>query len=520
MACDLRQAFMYGYVCAARRSPNGNTPYSTATAANARDSQNATVPLIIGGKDVITKALFPKVGPIENKEIWQVAGSSPEDANAAAAAAERAFPAWSATKPSKRRDVFLMAADVMERRRAELADIIRQELGANEHFQNFMLDVTIEGLRDTAGRIAGACTGTLPSSEHDGMRAMVQKRPYGVILGIAPWNAPFHLGARSISFGLAAGNTAVFKGSELSPRCHWALADVFREARLPDGCLNLVFHKPEDAVLVTKTLIAHPAIKHINFTGSTQVGSAISVEAAKHLKPVLMELGGKANAIVLKDADLENAAMQCAMGAFLNAGQICMSTERILVHEDLVESFLDILKSKIQTLFGSVDNTPILVTEASAARNRELVEDAISKGAEKVIWSSEDGEHEAVPTHMRPVLLRGVDETMKLYRGESFGPTVSLYAFSDEDAMIKMANDTDYGLTCGIFTENLGTALRVADQIESGAVHINSMTVHDEFPLPHGGVKKSGFGRFNGYQGMDEFTYTKSITWMHQTRTT
>ncbi|KAH6962892.1 aldehyde dehydrogenase [Fusarium avenaceum] len=486
--------------------------YSTAI-PNTPVPKDLKVPLIICGKDVVTNT-FPKIGPLENKEIWQVASASPADANSAAEAAQRAFPAWSATKPSQRRDILLRAADVMQRRRAELADIIWKELGANEHFQNFMLDVTIEGLRDTASRIAGACTGTLPDSNHDGMRAMVQKRPYGVILGIAPWNAPFHLGLRSVSLALAVGNTAVLKGSELSPRCYWVIADVMREAGLPDGCLNLIFHRPEDASLITNTLIAHPAIKHINFTGSTHVGSLISMEAAKHLKPVLMELGGKGNAIVLKDAKMEVAATQCAMGAFLNAGQACMSTERILVHEDAAESFLELLKAKVQTLFGSVKDTPIVITEASAARNRSMIEDAISRGAEKVDLFSGDGEHEAVSTHMRPVVLRGVNKTMQLYGDESFGPSVSMYTFNDINAMIEMANDTEYGLSCSVFTEDLGAAFRVANRIDSGAVHINSMTVHDEFALPHGGVKRSGFGRFNGYQGMDEFLYTKSITWM------
>ncbi|QPC72190.1 hypothetical protein HYE68_002942 [Fusarium pseudograminearum] len=492
----------------------GNKSYSTIV-PDSRVAKNTTVPLIISGKDIVTGTSFPKIGPLENKEIWQVASASLADARFAADDAQRAFPQWSVTKASQRRDIFLRAADMMERRRDELADIIRQELGANKQFQNFMLDVTIEGLRDTAGRIAGACTGTLPDSNHDGMRAMVQKRPYGVALGIAPWNAPFHLGVRSISFALAVGNTAVFKGSELSPKCHWAIVDVFREAGLPNGCLNLIFHKPEDAPLITEALIAHPAIKHINFTGSTQVGSMISIEAAKHLKPILMELGGKGNAIVLKDANLEVAATQCAIGAFFNAGQVCMSTERILVHEAVAEDFLELLKSKVQKLYGSVQDTPIVITEASATRNRRLIEDAISRGAEKVDLALMDGECEAVPTRMQPVILRGVDKTMQIYSGESFGPSVSVYTLSNESAMIEIANDTEYGLTCSIFSEDLGSAFRVVDQIESGAVHINSMTVHDEYTLPHGGVKKSGFGRFNGYQGMDEFLYTKSITWMH-----
>jgi acyl-CoA reductase-like NAD-dependent aldehyde dehydrogenase len=197
-----------------------------------------------------------------------------------------------------------------------------------------------------------------------------------------------------------------------------------------------------------------------------------------------------------------------------------MSTERILVHEDIAEKFTEALKTKVQQIFGSVENTPILVTEASATRNRGLVDNAVSHGATKVdIFSATDkaanaSGHEAVPTHMRPVILTGVDKSMDLYGGESFGPSVSLYTYKDEEKMVKMANDTEYGLSASIFSENLLAAFRLAERLDSGAVHINSMSVHDEFDLPHGGFKKSGFGRFNGYQGMDEFLQTKSITWM------
>lgn len=247
-----------------------------------------------------------------------------------------------------------------------------------------------------------------------------------------------------------------------------------------------------------------------------------------------MELGGKASAIVLADADLELAALHCAKGAFMNvshtlqnlhclircelttgfqAGQICMSTERILVHCSVASKFQDILCGTVNQLFGTNDKTPVVVTGSSAKRNRGLVADAVSKGA-KPMQIFDGGDHQDVETRMQPVVLTNVDHTMQLYGNESFGPSVSLYTFEDESEALTIANDTEYGLSASVFTEDLRAGLRIADGLESGAVHINSMTVHDEYPLPHGGVKKSGFGRFNGYAGLDEFLYHKTVTWM------
>ncbi|KAL6244797.1 hypothetical protein RBB50_008325 [Rhinocladiella similis] len=471
-----------------------------------------TVPLIINGKDITTEETFPVIGCLSGAEISQCSTVSSQQVVDAVEAAQKAFPSWSATKPSERRDIFLKAADIFAKRREEMATYIYEEIGASKHYQDFIIGLAIEGLKDTAGRIAGAVTGEVPISIHKDMRAMVLKRPYGVVLGIAPWNAPYHLGLRSITFPIATGNTAILKGPEFSPRCYWAFSDVFREAGLPDGVLNTLFHRPSDAAAVTEQLISHPAIKKINFTGSSKVGSIISSSAGKHLKPVLMELGGKANAIVLKDADLKNAAMQCTLGAFLNAGQICMSTERILVHTSVANEFKKILQQTVKQLFGTPETTPVLVTAASAERNRRLVDSALSQGAQPLYGNTELAG--TLKTKMSPVVLTNIDENMDLYGTESFGPSVSLFTFETEEEALELANDTEYGLSASIYTEDLRAGFRVAEGIESGAVHINSMTVHDEFALPHGGVKKSGFGRFNGYQGLEEFLYYKTVTWM------
>ncbi|KAI9148856.1 Vanillin dehydrogenase [Paramyrothecium foliicola] len=472
-----------------------------------------TIPLIINGKDVVTNETYEVISPVTGKHVWSFASAAESHVDEAVEKAQEAFPTWSKTKVAHRRDLFLTAADIIERRKRELGDYMHHEIGANEGYQDFILGLSIDGLRDTAGRISGAMQGSMPESNLPGMKAMVLKRPYGVNLGIAPWNAPYHLGLRSVTFALATGNTAILKGSEFTPRCYWGIADVFREAGLPDGVLNLIQHSPAAGPKIINRLVEHPHVRKINFTGSTRVGSIIAATAGKHLKPVLMELGGKASAIVLKDANLELAALQCALGAFLNAGQICMSTERILVDQSIAPEFEQVLKQTVQKLFGSPESTPMLVTAASAKRNRGLVDNAVGHGAEQ-LKIFDDGYEPTVETHMRPIVMKGIDQKMDLYANESFGPSVSWFTFETEQEAIKLANDTEYGLSASIFTEDLRAAFRVAEEIESGAVHINSMTVHDEYPLPHGGVKQSGFGRFNGYQGLDEFLYYKTVTWM------
>lgn len=263
-----------------------------------------------------------------------------------------------------------------------------------------------------------------------------------------------------------------------------------------------------NAAAVTKGLIEDPRVKKINFTGSTMVGRIIAEVAGRNLKPVLLELGGKAPAIVWEDADLEVAATECAKGAFVHSGQVCMSTEKILVHKNIQQEFESKLKEKVKTMFG---HRGTLVNKAGVDRNRALVGNAVSKGAE-ILYGTLQQDHGETGTHMSPIVLSGVNSEMDIYRTESFGPTVSLTTISSEDEAVAIANDTEYGLSSAVFTEDLRRALRLAKRIESGAVHINGMTVHDETMLPHGGAKSSGFGRF-GSGGLDEWVRTKTVTW-------
>ena len=292
----------------------------------------------------------------------------------------------------------------------------------------------------------------------------------------------------------------------------WAICSVFHEAGLPAGVLNMIIHEPSAAAEITSNLIAHPAIKKINFTGSTMVGRIIGRLAGQHLKPVLLELGGKAPAIVWEDADLDNAAKWCAIGAFFNAGQVCMSTERILVHKNVRAEFETKFKGAIDAIFGGENDAPVLIHAPSVEKNKKLMKDAVAKGA-KVVYGDFEAE-ESTKTRMRPVVISGVSEDMDIYQTESFGPTVALYEIETEEEALRIANDTEYGLTSAVFTEDLRRGLRFAKEIETGAVHINSMTNHDESALPHGGAKSSGYGRFNA-MGLHEWVRTKTVTFKY-----
>jgi acyl-CoA reductase-like NAD-dependent aldehyde dehydrogenase len=291
----------------------------------------------------------------------------------------------------------------------------------------------------------------------------------------------------------------------------WGICSVLHEAGLPDGVLNLLFHEPANAATITQMLIADPNIRKINFTGSTVVGRIIAKLAGEYLKPVLLELGGKASAIVWEDADLDNAATQCALGAFLNSGQICMSTERILVHKSIRAAFEPKLLGAINAIFGAPNPPPTLINPAGVTKNHTLIQDALTKGA-TVLYGNPQ-EPAPAPAQMRPIVISGVTPDMAIYKTESFGPTVSLYEISTEEEALRITNDTEYGLTSAVFTEDLRRGLRFASEIESGAVHINAMTVHDESVLPHGGVKASGYGRFNSMHGLEEWVRTKTVTY-------
>ncbi|KAG6022694.1 hypothetical protein E4U41_002206 [Claviceps citrina] len=468
-----------------------------------------TVPLVIGGQDYTPAKSFDITSPATGQVLHKCGGASVDDAAKAVDAAAEALKTWRKTTPPERQDILLKAADIMYQRRDELARYLMDETGSVPAWADFNLENTVRLLKDVAGRIP-TLTGSLPAIANPKRTAIILREPYGVVLSIVPWNAPYILAARAIAFPIAAGNTVVLKAAEVCPRIFWTIVDIFRQAGLPKGVLNLIFHEPSDAPAITSSLIANVHVKKINFTGSTTVGRIIAKQAGEHLKPVVLELGGKAPAIVWEDADLELAAQHCATGSFIHSGQICMSTERILVHKAIKDTFRQKFAAAVAAQFPAAGDAPVLINSAAAQKNKQLVADATERGA--AILHGDVNAQESSKTRLRPIVVENVTTDMEIYKTESFGPTVSVMDIESEEEAIRIANDTEYGLAAAVFTQDLRRGLRFAEEIETGAVHINGMTVHDESALPHGGAKSSGYGRFNTCSGLDEWTRTKNVT--------
>jgi acyl-CoA reductase-like NAD-dependent aldehyde dehydrogenase len=340
---------------------------------------------------------------------------------------------------------------------------------------------------------------------------MAIRQPAGVVLGIAPWNAPVILGVRSIAMPLACGNTVVLKASEICPAVHSLIGASLQEAGLGDGVVNVLTNAPADAPAIVARLIANPSIRRVNFTGSTGVGKVIAELAARHLKPALLELGGKAPFLVLADADLDEAVKAAAFGAFFNQGQICMSTERLVVDESVADAFVAKLAAKAATLTAGEPGKPgcvlaAMVSAEAAARVTALVLDAVGKGAVVRCGGRIEGAiaQATVVDHVTPA--------MKIYSQESFGPVVSVIRVRGDAEAVRVANDTEYGLSAAVFSRDVSRALAIAGQIHSGICHINGPTVHDEAQMPFGGVRASGYGRFGGKAAIAEFTDLRWIT--------
>ncbi|WEJ58202.1 aldehyde dehydrogenase [Devosia sp. FJ2-5-3] len=468
--------------------------------------------LLIDNQDVQASggASFERHNPMTGELATSAAAATLDDALRAADAAAAAFPGWSQTPPAARRKILLAAADKLDARAPDFIAAMAAETGATAGWAGFNVMLSAEMLREAAG-LTTQITGEIIPSNRPGSTAYGVRQAAGVVLSIAPWNAPVILGVRAIATPLACGNTVVFKSSEICPRTHRLIAEVLVEAGLPKGVLNVVSNAPADAPQLVEALIAHKAIRRVNFTGSTKVGRHIAELAARNLKPALLELGGKAPFVVLDDADISEAVAAAAFGAYMNQGQICMSTERIVVDAAIADEFVTALATKAKSLKAGdprENNTPLgcLVDASAAQRIDGLIKDAVAKGATILAGGGIDG------AIMEATVLDNVTAEMKIYHEESFGPIVAVTRVSGVDEAVRVANDTEYGLAAAVFGRDTTRAMAVAGRIQSGICHINGPTVHDEAQMPFGGVKASGYGRFGGKAGIAEFTDLRWIT--------
>ncbi|MFS2176968.1 aldehyde dehydrogenase [Rhizobium pisi] len=470
-----------------------------------------SISLLINGVDrpAASGRTYDRVDPFTGEVASRAAAAGPDDVTAAIDAASAAFPAWSKTGPSQRRAILMKAADIMDSKAGEFTRLMIEETGATAPWAGFNVMFAANILRE-AGAMTTQIAGEIIPSDKPGTLAMGVRQAAGVCLAIAPWNAPVILATRAVAMPIACGNTVILKASEQCPGTHRLIATALTEAGLPAGVINVLTNAPEDAPEIVAALIAHPAVKRVNFTGSTKVGKIIAETCGRHLKPALLELGGKAPLVVLDDADIDGAVNAAIFGAFMNQGQICMSTERIIVDEAIADEFVAKLAARAGQLPAGDPRGHVvlgsLISLDAAKKMEELIADATAKGAKLVAGGKRSG------TVVEATLLDRVTPAMRVYAEESFGPVKPIIRVSGEEEAIRIANDTEYGLSSAVFSRDIQRALAVAARIETGICHINGPTLHDEAQMPFGGVKGSGYGRFGGKAAIAEFTDLRWIT--------
>jgi acyl-CoA reductase-like NAD-dependent aldehyde dehydrogenase/ABC-type branched-subunit amino acid transport system ATPase component len=489
------------------------TSASRAAGIATKESPVSDLSMLINGLAVSAEkgATFDRRNPLDGSVATRAPAASAADAVAACDAAAEAFKTWKDTGPNERRMLLLKAADTLEAKTPKFIEAVPAETGATGMWAGFNVMLAAGMIREAAA-LTTQIGGEVIPSDVPGSLAMGVRQAAGVVLGIAPWNAPVILGVRAIATPLACGNTVILKGSENCPRTHQLIIEAFQDAGFPPGVVNYITNAPADAGAVVEAMVAHPAVRRVNFTGSTRVGKLIAMTCAKHLKPVVLELGGKAPLVVLDDAEIEAAVNGAIFGAFANSGQICMSTERIICDKKIADDFVAqfVKKAKALPLGDPRKPEPCVLGSVIGMGTVEhcnaLIDDAIAKGAKLLCGGKADN------TLMPATVIDHVTPKMRIYHEETFGPVKCVVRVDGVDEAVACANDNEYGLSAAVFGKDTARAIAVARRIESGICHVNGPTVHDEAQMPFGGVKGSGMGRFGGRAGIAEFTELRWIT--------
>ncbi|KAJ4419074.1 hypothetical protein N0V82_005197 [Gnomoniopsis sp. IMI 355080] len=492
---------------------------TTGTNTSSYPPLDAQQLLRIGGKYQRSsdRGTFEVINPMTGQKIYDSASATVNDYSRAIDNAHEAFQSWSKVGPSARRLIFLKAADILETYLTlDAPTLMANEVSATAAWVKINLLATANVLRDVAS-LATLIKGELLPADRPGTTILVERQPVGVNLAISPWNAPVNLTARAVACPLMCGNTVVLKPSEFSPKSQHLVVRAFAEAGLPSGCLNFLPTSPEQTSAVTEYAVKHPRVQRVNFTGSDRVGRVIAGWAATVLKKCVLELGGKAPVIVLEDANVDDAVEAVVFGAMSNAGQICMSTERVLVHRSIMGEFKSKLLERIAKLKtgNSMEDPNVsisgLFTPASATRVMECLRAAVNSGAKIVTGDmAVSGPNKTI---IGPHVMENVTPEMDIFHKESFGPVLCLFEFDTDSEAIESANNTDFSLCASVFSRDIMRALDIARQVRAGSCHVNGPTVYIEPTLPNGGVGgSSGYGRFGGMAGVEEFTERRMIS--------
>ena len=455
--------------------------------------------------------LFEDLTPATQTVFARVAAGAAQDVTQAIEAAHAARLSWRETPAAQRARFLLKAADLLEEKQPQWANTLIEESGSVFRKAMFEVGASAGVLREAAAQTSRVAGDILPSNV-PGKLNMVLRQPVGVVGVISPWNVPLLLSLRGFAYAMAYGNTIVLKPSEETPVSGGTMiAQVFDEVGLPAGVLNVVPCPRKNVEEVGNVLITHPHVRRISFTGSTSTGRKLAELAGRHLKKIVLELGGKDPLIVLEDANLDYAVDAAAFGAFFHQGQVCMAVERILVQAPIAEAFAQKLAEKAKSLQIGDPHSPEtiigpIINQQQLDKIKTHTDDALADGASALCGA----QHEGLFYH--PTVLCNVAPTMKVFCEETFGPIAPVLPVQDVHEAIEIANNSNYGLSAGIITGDFGKGLEIAEQLESGMVHVNDSSIHDEPHLPFGGVKDSGLGRQGGMASIEEFTEQRLIT--------
>ena len=453
---------------------------------------------------------FPVFNPYNGEIIAQVAAGGRTEAEAAVTAAHAAFPAWAAMAPGQRQRLFLKAADIVDRRKEEIVNLMAVENGSSRLYGGFQVSLVADQLRHASGWCFRPIGDVVPSAV-PGRLALAVRKPLGVVAGFSPWNGALTLAMRTVILPMIYGNTIVLKPTEESPLSAGLLvAEIFEEAGFPAGTINVITHAPGDAAPIADVFFERPEVRSINFTGSSAVGRMLAARAGQALKRIVLELGGYNSMLVLKDVDMADAVNTTAFSAFFHQGQICMNARKVLVERPIHDEFVEKLAAKVRGFKSGDPAQPgvvigPLINERALQSVTQRVHDAVSRGAQLVTGGTSSG------LVYEPTILTHVPASAPINREETFGPVLVIEAVEDAEEALAKASDSVYGLCASILTGDQDRGLDLAQRFDCGMVHVNGATMASEPSLPNGGVKDSGWGRSGPY-AVEDFTEYKLVT--------